>query len=54
MVLMKTKKITFDTVTGKIVDPRQSQSFDGRFATMDCEWDGDEWVPVDKECGGEK
>ena len=30
---MKTRKITFDTVTGHEVDPQQAESFDGRFVT---------------------
>ena len=42
------KRLTFDTVTGKIVEREQSESFDGRFVTMDCKWNGNEWVPMNE------
>jgi hypothetical protein len=43
----KRRRITFDTVTGREVDPRQEESFDGRFITVECRWNGDEWIPAE-------
>ena len=47
----KTQLMTYDTVTGDFVDPRQSQSFEGRFVTEPFVWErypegGGEWVPL--------
>lgn len=46
---MKVRRITFDTVTGRQVDPRQEESFDGRFQTSLCYWNGDEWLPIPRD-----
>ena len=47
-----TRRLTFDSVTGRIVHQGQEESFIGRFETWDCRWDGDEWVPVTLIEGG--
>ena len=41
------QRLTFDSVTGKIVRAGQSESFTCRFYSADCVWNGDEWVPID-------
>ena len=47
----KSRLMTYDTVTGNFVDPRQSESFDGRFQTEPFIWEpypegGGEWIPL--------